>query len=335
MISKQELNMQLNELCEEAFQGADLKALQQDSEAVRACYRDKTACPGDLAVRGLGEAQAYLAWRFPVTALVIFEVLGRLKEAWPEFSPGSILDIGAGPAVSVLPVLAHFPGIRSYHLLEKQPAMQKAGELILDRLKGQLADEVEFHRLPADFKAKTLPQADLVLASYVVNELTTQDVALLCQRLTTSVRQAAVLIVPGTPEHFHKLTDLRNQLLASGFTILAPCTFSGRCHMEGETDWCHFYQRVQRSSLLRQLKGAELAYEDEKFSYLVVARTGQLPDNGEAARIIRHPLIQKGYRDVTLCSAQGVSQIRFTKGKHREVYRELKDLGWGDLLWLK
>ena len=110
--------------------------------------------------------------------------------------------------------------------------------------------------------------------------------------------------------------------------------------MEGGTDWCHFYERVQRSSLLRQLKSGELAYEDEKFSYLVVVKNpteDKVYDKNDVrfqanARIIRHPMIHKGYREVTLCSSRGITLMQFTKGKHKVIYKTLKDKGWGDLL---
>ena len=340
MISKQELNMQLNEICEEAFENADRRALQQSSEAIRTRYRDKETAWGDLEIRTDEEAKAYLAWRFPVTAMVIFEVLNRLKLAYPEFQPESVLDIGAGPAVSVLPVLTQFPGVRNFFLVEEQIAMQKSGDLILDLLKDQLPTSVKLERINSSFEVAQLPQADLVLASYVVNELSLKETKVFCQKLSEATKQAAVLIVPGTPEHFQKLTRLRNLLLEAGFSIIAPCTYSGHCHMEDETDWCHFYERVHRSKLLRQLKSAELSYEDEKFSYLVVVKNevGKLikepvrPANTMPARIIRHPMIYKGYREVTLCDEKGITMVQFTKGKHKLVYKELKDKTWGDLL---
>lgn len=340
MISKQELNMQLNEICEEAFENADRRALQLSSEAIRTRYRDKEAAWGDLEIRTDGEAKAYLAWRFPVTAMVIFEVLNRLKQAYPGFEPESVLDIGAGPAVSVLPVLTQFPRVREFYLVEEQLAMQKSGDLILDLLKGQLPSGVQLERINSSFQLAKLPQADLVLVSYVVNELSLKETKLFCQKLSESTKQAAVLIVPGTPEHFQKLTRLRNLLLEAGFSIIAPCTYSGQCHMEDETDWCHFYERVHRSKLLRQLKSAELSYEDEKFSYLVVVKNEvdpliqrpTRPVDTMSARIIRHPMIYKGYREVTLCDEKGITMAQFTKGKHKLVYKELKDKSWGDVL---
>ena len=58
-------------------------------------------------------------------------------------------------------------------------------------------------------------------------------------------------------------------------------------------DWCHFAQRLERTSLHRHLKSGELGYEDAKFSYMVAAKEEVARVK---ARIIRHPLIGKGHK---------------------------------------
>ena len=329
-MNQSELNREINQICSELFAGADLRAMRETSEAVRRRYRDKTAKTRELELREDDEAMAYLAWRFPVTALVIHEVMLRLAEADPTFAPRSLLDLGAGPAVSVVPVTQVFPGIRTCTLLEEQPAMIRAGERILGEMDHLLPPGLEQIRQRADFLTADLPPVDLVLASYSANELDPAELQQLCDQIR-STGGTAVIIVPGTPEHFRSLLTLRNDLLTMGYAILAPCTFTGLCPMEEEADWCHFYVRVARPAILRQLKNAQLAYEDEKFSYLIV-RPDPLPAGEPMARIIRHPRISKGYREVTLCHRRGITMARFSKGRHKEIYRDLKKLGWGDRL---
>lgn len=331
-MNQSELNREINQICTELFATADLRALRETSEAVRRRYRDKTAKTPELELREDQEAMAYLAWRFPVTAMVIYEVMLRLAEVDPEFAPRTLLDLGAGPAVSVIPVTQVFPGIRSCTLLEEQPAMIQAGERILGQMDYLLPPGLERIGRRTDFLKTDLPAVDLVLASYSANELDPAELQQLCKQIR-STGGTAVIIVPGTPEHFRGLLTLRNDLLAMGYSILAPCTFSGQCPMEDEADWCHFFVRVARPAILRQLKNAQLAYEDEKFSYLIV-RPGPLPPADAMARIIRHPRISKGYREVTLCHRRGIAMARFSKGRHQEIYRDLKKKGWGDRLSL-
>ncbi|KAL3678042.1 hypothetical protein R1sor_020998 [Riccia sorocarpa] len=62
----------------------------------------------------------------------------------------------------------------------------------------------------------------------------------------------------------------------SGAFVIAPCSHEGRCPMDGLSTWCHFVQRLQRTSLQRITKRNSAlplrAYEDEKFSFIVLRR---------------------------------------------------------------
>lgn len=327
--------MTLNGVIEEWFKEADVTALKRASEDLRQRYRDEDTQPEELGIQSREEAEGYLAWRLPVTAMVIHEVMGRLLEGLPEFMPETVLDLGAGPAVAVMPLMSRFDSLKKITLVEEQPTMQEAGENLLGKLGPLVPDELEVVRIQGSFLATKLPQASLILASYALNELTTDEIEELAIRLEKSALAVVALIVPGTPTHFRKLLKIRTKLLGKGFRIIAPCTFTAPCHMEDETDWCHFYERVQRSSLLRKLKDGELAYEDEKFSYLIVVRENLFkePKAGTGkARIIRHPMIRKGRREVTLCHETGITMVQFTKRRHPEIYKDLRSRGWGDLL---
>ena len=134
-----------------------------------------------------------------------------------------------------------------------------------------------------------------------------------------------VLVEPGTPAGFGVLRAAREQLLALGGQIAAPCPGAVPCPMEGG-NWCHFSQRVARSRLHRQAKGGELGYEDEKFSYLAVSRLSARP---VAARVLRHPQVRKGHLGLTLCTGEGAREQTVTRSAG-ERYRMAKDLKWGD-----
>ncbi|KAL2641800.1 hypothetical protein R1flu_009387 [Riccia fluitans] len=64
--------------------------------------------------------------------------------------------------------------------------------------------------------------------------------------------------------------------IKSGAFVVAPCSHEGRCPMDGLSTWCHFVQRLQRTSLQRITKRSSAlplrAYEDEKFSFIVLRR---------------------------------------------------------------
>jgi ribosomal protein RSM22 (predicted rRNA methylase) len=98
-------------------------------------------------------------------------------------------------------------------------------------------------------------------------------------------------------------------------------------------DWCHFAARVERTAEHRRLKQAELSYEDEKFSYLAVARENffgaDSDKNASHARIVRHPQLHGGYAQLTLCTNGKIEQATVTRS-HKNDWRRLKRLGWGD-----
>jgi ribosomal protein RSM22 (predicted rRNA methylase) len=97
--------------------------------------------------------------------------------------------------------------------------------------------------------------------------------------------------------------------------------------MAAAGDWCHFSQRVERTSQHRQLKGGALGYEDEKFSYLIAAKD-YLPS--AAARIVRHPGKHSGHVQLPLCTAEGKIENRTITRSSKEAYKRARKAEWGE-----
>ena len=96
-------------------------------------------------------------------------------------------------------------------------------------------------------------------------------------------------------------------------------------------DWCHFAARLARSSTHRQAKGGTLGYEDEKFSYVIMSKN----ENGfSGARILRHPIKNKGHVSLKLCTQEGLCERTISK-KDKELYKKARKLEWGDSLFLE
>ena len=68
-------------------------------------------------------------------------------------------------------------------------------------------------------------------------------------------------------------------------------------------DWCHFTQRLPRSQAHKQLKSAELAYEDEKFAYVALTRA---PVARHPARVLAQPVVTKVEVTAKLCTSDGL-----------------------------
>jgi hypothetical protein len=79
-------------------------------------------------------------------------------------------------------------------------------------------------------------------------------------------------VEPGTPKGYQNILKARELLIHHQAHIVAPCPGPVPCPFAGTTRWCHFGVRLPRPKWLRLLKEAELGYEDETFSFLMVSR---------------------------------------------------------------
>jgi ribosomal protein RSM22 (predicted rRNA methylase) len=73
------------------------------------------------------------------------------------------------------------------------------------------------------------------------------------------------------------------------------------------------------------LKGADLGYEDEKFSYIAVTREQVAP---APARIIRRPVQMPGLIQLEVCTPGGTETVKVTK-RDREAFRAARRSMWG------
>lgn len=177
----------------------------------------------------------------------------------------------------------------------------------------------------ADLRTIPAEPHDLVVVSYALGELNSGD----AQRVVDACAKAAhvlVLIEPGTPKAFARMAEIRKHLIATGSTIAAPCPHERACPLFERGDWCHFAERLERTSEHRRIKGGSLGYEDEKFCYLAATR---LPVPERGGRIIRHPQIHSGYVQLQVCAPDALKQVTVTKSQ-KENYRPARKAAWGD-----
>ncbi len=168
--------------------------------------------------------------------------------------------------------------------------------------------------------------ADVITVSYVLSELSAAQQEQLVQHLSKQ-QGFVVLVEPGTPTGYERIVAARDQLIAAGHTIVAPCPHDLDCPIPRGRDWCHFAGRVNRSSLHRQTKGAVLSFEDEKYSYVISTPTGQAhADN----RVLRHPQQRKGLVSLTLCTSTGTLEDRIVSKRQGPLYRAARNTEWGD-----
>ena len=108
-------------------------------------------------------------------------------------------------------------------------------------------------------------EADLVTVSYVLSELDQrQQDALVADAMRRG--RAVVVAEPGTPDGYGRVMRVRAALLSAGWTLLGPCPHEADCPGAGRLVSLRGPPGTLRQH--RRLKGAELSYEDEKFSWV-------------------------------------------------------------------
>lgn len=267
---------------------------------------------------------AYLAVRFPGTYAAVRSVLAETAARVECFSPRTFLDLGAGPGTAIWAASEVFPSLSEAEAVERDQGLINLGKQLATAAAGDPIRNAKWNS--SDLRTwNTTEKFDLVIASYAMGELGRVERTNVIRRAWESCAGALVLVEPGTRKGFEIIADARDQLLALGAKLAAPCPHGLECPMRAAGDWCHFSARVERTAEHRRLKQAELGYEDEKFSYVVVSR---LPVNAAQNRVVRHPLRYSGHAKLHLCAAEGLKERTVTRSE-KDLYRKVKRTDWG------
>lgn len=267
------------------------------------------------------EAVAYSIMRMPATFGAVTSALNCVLEN-NNIEIKSLLDIGAGTGAGSIAV-AEIIELESITCIEREKAMINLGKKIMNHSDEVLknAKWIDLDIIKEDFNEK----ADLVIVSYMINELKEEDRIKVFNKLLDCTNKILIVIEPGTPEGFSNIKKIRKEAIDKSYEILAPCTHNGKC-MISENDWCSSSVRVQRSKVHKMLKNADLPYEDEKFSYIGISK---INGNKAFARVLRHPINQGKMLKFKLCTKNGIKEITITK-KYSELFKISKKKNIGD-----
>ncbi len=292
-------------------------SLRTETGAITATYKSGgTSAKVDLA--------AYLATRAPATFAAVAKALHAAAQQLPELAPSSLLDIGAGAGSATWAVLGQWPGISQVTLFDNDPRFLK--------LAGDLATHAD---VPALSRARYmlgdiaahLPEADVVVASYVLAERPPADTIRLARNMWAATTKLLLVIEPGTPAGFDRIRSVRTALIADGAHIAAPCTHTNACPM-ANGDWCHFTARLQRSRTHMHAKQASVPWEDEPFSYVAAVRQ---PVAAARGRILRPPKINKAGAALMFCAHDGLQQMT-VPARETARFNAVRKLNWGDVV---
>jgi ribosomal protein RSM22 (predicted rRNA methylase) len=302
-----------------------LEGLSRHDAASRAALLSRNYRDGGNsgAIASEADALAYALARMPATYAAVTASLNALREITPEFAPQNLLDVGAGPGTASWAAAEAFSSLKAFALIDANSALRA---LALD-LSSQSARLRDINYQPGEARAALAEAeaADLVVANYMIGELSEPARPALAAMMWAKTRDTLLVVEPGTPAGYDRIIALRQQLIAEGAHVTAPCPHDGRCPLAAP-DWCHFAQRLPRSRAHRQIKGAELPFEDEKFSYVALTRE---PAVQRPARVLAQPAISKVEVVAKLCTPDGLA-IAKVPSRAKADYARARRWRWGD-----
>ena len=314
-----------------------------------------------VAIANKRDVAAYLTTRLPATYAAMVSALAAVKQRAPGFAPMHLLDAGAGPGTASWAAAETWPALTSVTMLDRNPHLLAAARILAhssphpalttaqflaagqnfpppERVEGPLAtaelsraraSPSEAHRAKEGGWGSLGATYDLILAGYTFAELPahTRDRAL--TNLWTQCRGILVIVEPGTPAGFATILACRTALLAQNARVVAPCPAGYPCPIVAP-DWCHFAERLPRSRAHMRAKDAVVPFEDEKFSYIAVARE-RIALAPTEARIVAPPQSSKPGIRLRLCTDAKLAD-RVVLKRDKPAYRAVARKKWGDAL---
>jgi ribosomal protein RSM22 (predicted rRNA methylase) len=305
--------------------GVSRKAVAERAAALSQIYR---AGGGSRRIVTTDDVLAYAFTRLPATYAAMAAVFNAMSETLPAFAPRTLLDVGPAPGTAVFTAVQAFESIAGIRLIDASaPLRRLAMTLMAEADKAALREvaETQSYQLGDALALLTDAEpADLVTASYTAGEIAADDLARFTRLIWAATAGALVIVMPGTPEGYACMLRLRADLIAAGAHVAAPCPHDRSCPLQ-PPDWCHFAQRLPRSRDHLLVKGADVPFEDEKFSYVVLSRMKPHP---VAARVLAPPKVTKSAITVKLCKGGGVATDTAAR-RDAEAWRRFRSWRWG------
>lgn len=286
-------------------------------------YRNESG-KNKILVKSDLDSQAYSVYRMPATYEVCCNVFRQLSKILHEINFDTLLDVGSGTGASTLACVENF-SFKKAECYEREASMINCAKTLLS----DYIDEFNISWEQKDILKSTYSEKfDMIISSYVLNEFDDASRLITVKKLWDITNNIFVVIEPGTPEGFRQIKQIRDALLKEGAYIIAPCTQSGGECLLPENDWCHFSCRVPRTKIMKQIKNAEVPYEDEKFCYMAFSKNlFQI----SGLRVLKHPYYRPKVVEMEVCSEAGVKKIVITKN-NKERYREARNAKIGDII---
>src|SRR6202049_5373880 len=208
---------------------ARLLGLSRTDAAERAAVISKTYRDGggSGAIVSQADALAYALARMPATYAAVTARLNALCKIAPHSAPKSLLDVGAGPGTATWAAAEGFSSRHDFALLDTNGPL-RARALDLAAGSARLRD-IRYRQSEARAALADTELADLVVASYLIGELSEAERTTLADLMWANTRDTVLIVEPGTPAGYARIIALRQQLIGSGAHVLGARPHGAKC----------------------------------------------------------------------------------------------------------
>ena len=312
MILPVDVQQKVNQL----FVGLNKDVLVSKREQLTQKYKTSQAVNKSV-FESKSDSAVYAISRMPATFAVIYTLLKDLIKQEKLKDVSSVIDIGSGTGAGFFACREVFDDV-DVSLFERDKNMID----VFDKFEtGKTVQRFDFLRDNINVKA------DLVMSNYVFSELNEEGRKLALEKMLNCSNNYVLIVDTGTPRTYENFMRIKKMVFDMGCKVIAPCQ-SEKCGLKN--DYCQFFARVERSSLLKLSKSAELSFEDEKYFYLLISKNDAINTEFEK-RVIRRPQIKTNFVELRLCSNLGVLDEKFTK-KDKESYKQAKKIKINELM---
>lgn len=297
------------------------------AQEVSARYRGPRSAKHQALASGNEQALGYAALVLPATYAQLVGAFAATAARLPGWQPSTLLDLGSGPGTALWAASTQWPNIGAMYAYEREPALLSLGRTLASASAHPTVQAAHWQRGDLAQFAPT-ECYDLVVLGHVLNELDPSLRQQVVARAWAATAGVLLIVEPGTAVAFEVVRAAREALLVEGAYTIAPCAHNLPCPLAN--DWCHFPQRLHRPEFQRRARGAPSQWEDSKFAYAAMARfASPAPIWG---RVIREPAYNKAYAEAIVSTTHGVIEAVRALKRHREAFRQVKGLEWGQAL---
>ena len=190
------------------YKQAQLKKIAQD---LSDRYRNESGAGKVLLSKDI-EAAVYALVRMPATYGAVSDALSYSLEYF-NGEIKTLLDVGAGSGAATWAAQAQLP-LERITCIEREGAMRRVGEALMKEGEPVLSSA---RWISSDLtSSKITTSADIVISSYVMNEMAKKDRQFVLDNLWAATNEMLLIVEPGTPAGFSVLKDTRDYLLSKG-----------------------------------------------------------------------------------------------------------------------